>query len=43
MCWSKSGYYKDLNYLNRDLRNVVVIDKSKEKVKNHKRNVKVLS
>lgn len=36
-------YIKDLKYLNRDLRNVVVIDKSKEVVARQKENVVLVS
>lgn len=39
MVLSNGGYFKDLGYLNRDMKNVVVIDKSADKVAKQKRNV----
>lgn len=39
MVLSNGGYYKDLSYLNRELRNIVVLDKSLDKVIKQKRNV----
>jgi TFIIF-interacting CTD phosphatase-like protein len=35
----KGDYHKDLSYLNRDLRNVIVIDKSADNVIKEKGNV----
>ena len=43
MVFSHGHYIKDLKYLNRDLKNVIVIDKSKEVCQKHKENVIVLS
>ena len=39
MVLSNGGYYKDLSYLNRDMKNIVVLDKSTDKVTKQKRNV----
>lgn len=39
MVLSNGGYYKDLSYLNREMRNIVVLDKSADKVLKQKRNV----
>lgn len=43
MVWTKEGLIKDLKYLNRDLRKIVVIDKSKKKVPRQADNVITLS
>lgn len=43
MVFSKGKSIKDLKYLNRDLRKVIVIDKTKEKTPKHDKNVIVLS
>ena len=43
MVLSHGKYIKDLKYLNRDLRNIIVIDKNKEVVPKSKDNVVVLS
>jgi hypothetical protein len=39
MVMNNFGSYKDLSYLNRDLRNVIVIDKSADNVIKEKGNV----
>ena len=43
MVFSHGHYIKDLKYLNRDLRNVIVVDVSKDVVAKHKENVITLS
>lgn len=43
MVLSGSKYIKDLKYLNREMKNIVVIDLSKEKVPKQKDNVIPLS
>lgn len=43
MVFSKGHYIKDLKYLNRDLRNVIVIDKNFKTVTKHKENVITVS
>lgn len=42
MVWHKGHYIKDLKYLNRDLKNVIVIDKDFESVPKHRQNTIVL-
>ena len=42
MIWHKGRYIKDLKYLNRDLKNVIVIDKDIENVKKHPHNAIIL-
>jgi import inner membrane translocase subunit TIM50 len=42
MVFSKGKYYKDLSYLNREMRKIVVLDKTPDKVAKHKKNVIVL-
>lgn len=42
MVWSDGHYIKDLSYLNRDPRNIVVIDKDINNVSKHPQNVIVL-
>jgi import inner membrane translocase subunit TIM50 len=42
MVWKNGSYIKDLSYLNRDLRKVIVIDRKKENVKNQPENVIIL-
>lgn len=43
MVWRSGGYVKDLKYLNRDLRKIVVVDRNKENVKSQPENVILLS
>jgi import inner membrane translocase subunit TIM50 len=42
MVWRNGGYVKDLKYLNRDLRKVIVVDRIKDNVKNQPENVILL-
>ena len=42
MIWSNGKYIKDLTYLNRDPRNIIVIDKDASNVGKHPQNVIVL-
>lgn len=42
MVWRNGGYVKDLKYLNRDLRKVIVIEKAKDSVKNQPENAIIL-
>lgn len=42
MVWSNGRYIKDLTYLNRDPKNIVVIDKDVNNVGKHPQNVIVL-
>ena len=42
MVWKNGSYIKDLSYLNRDLKKVIVIDRKKENVKNQPENVIIL-
>jgi hypothetical protein len=42
MVWSNGHYIKDLGYLNRDPKNIVVIDKDVKNVSKHPQNVIVL-
>ena len=42
MVWREGQYIKDLKYLNRDLRKVVVVDRNAANVKAHPDNVIVL-
>jgi import inner membrane translocase subunit TIM50 len=43
MVWRGGSYIKDLKYLNRDPKKIVVIDRLKENVKNQPENVILLS
>jgi mitochondrial import inner membrane translocase subunit TIM50 len=43
MVWKNGEFIKDLRYLNRDLRKVVVVDRKIENVKNHPENTIILS
>lgn len=43
MIWHNGRYIKDLAYLNRDPKNVIVIDKDVDSVNKHPQNVIVLS
>ena len=42
MVWREGQYIKDLKYLNRDVRKIVVVDRNAKNVKNHQENVLVL-
>lgn len=42
MVWSNGKYIKDLTYLNRDPKNIIVIDRDIENVGKHKQNAIVL-
>jgi len=42
MVWSNGRYIKDLAYLNRDPKNIIVIDKDASSVGKHPQNVIVL-
>lgn len=42
MVWRNGSYIKDLKYLNRDLRKIIVIDRLKENVKSQPENVIIL-
>lgn len=42
MVWRNGSYVKDLKYLNRDLKKIIVIDRSKENVKSQPENLILL-
>ena len=42
MVWSNGKYIKDLTYLNRDPKNIIIIDRDIENVGKHKQNAIVL-
>lgn len=42
MVWRSGNYIKDLKYLNRDLKKIVVVDRLKDNVKNQPDNVILL-
>ena len=43
MVWSNGRYIKDLSYLNRDPKNIIVIERDIEKLGNYSQNAIVLS
>lgn len=42
MVWSNGRYIKDLSYLNRDLKNIVVVDRDIRNVSKHPQNAIIL-
>ena len=42
MVWREGQYIKDLKYLNRDVKKIVVVDRNAKNLKNHPDNVLVL-